>query len=156
MKKQDLKMLRYPVSFSEWWHYREHAEYTKEVYDLALYLFDDVLADKEEIEIKVVAETNFFDDAIPILQIKYNGIEIVLKKDSIWTISVKSNRQLEFDGVFKADEQISIDSNNCAQFLLDWIFGSYNENHCRFSFTMLLDYQAYVFFFIIFNKYLKL
>lgn len=154
--KQEVKILKHPVTFTEWWHYREHAEYTKEVYDLVLYLFDDVLADKEEIEIKVVAETNFFDDAIPILQIKYNGIEIVLKKDVAWTISVKSNTPLEFDGVFNANYDITIDYNNCATFLQDWIFGSYKENHCRFSFTMLIDYQAYVFFFIVFKKYLKL
>lgn len=158
MKKQNLKMLKYPVTFSEWWHYRAHAEYTNAVYDLVLYLFDDVLADKEEIEIKVIAETNFFDDAIPIIQIRYNEIEIVLKKDIVWTISVKTNTALEldFDGVFNADQNIAIDKNNCDTFLSDWIFGSYNENHCRFSFTLMVDYQVYVFFFIVFKKYLKL
>lgn len=155
MKKQNLKVLRYPVQFSEWWHYREHSEYTNAVYDLVLYLFDDVLADKEDIDIKVVAETTFFDDAIPILQIRYNGIEIVLKKDIIWTISVKSDKPLNLDGVFNGNQNIAIDQNNCDTFLSDWIFGSYNENHCRFSFTLMIDYQVYVFFFIVFNKYLK-
>ena len=154
--KQEVKMLKYPVTFSEWWYCREHAEYTNEVYDLVLYLFDGVLADKEDIEIKVIAETKFWDDTIPILQIKYNGIEIVLKKDIIWTISVKSNTPLDFDGVCNANDDITIDHNNCATFLSDWIFGSYNENHFRFSFVILVDYQAYVFFFIVFKKYLKL
>ena len=154
--KQDLKILRYQVPFSEWWNYRDHSECTKELYNLVVYLFDDVLADKEDIEIKVVAETRFWDDAIPILKIRYNGIEMVLKKDIVWTISVKSNRALKLDGVFNANESMLIDKDNCEDFLSDWLFGSYNENQYKFSFVLAIDYKAYVFFFIVFKKYLKL
>ena len=154
--KRNLKLLRHPVTFTEWWNYREHSECTIELYNLVVYLFDDIIADKDDIQIKVIAETVFWDDEIPILYIRYNGIEMVLKKDIIWTISVKADRLLDFEGIFNADEDITIDKNNCAEFLSDWIFGSYNENHRRFSFTLEVDYQAYVFFFIVFKKYLRL
>ena len=91
---------------------------------------------------------------LPVFQInleKY-GIELVLRYNFYnWTISVKSDKPLNFDymGLFNPTEKIL--SVYCEGFPKDKVYGSYEQNHSQFTIQIESRYDLYTFIFLLKN-----
>ena len=91
---------------------------------------------------------------LPVFQInleKY-GIELVLRYNFYnWKISVKSDKPLDFDfmGIFNPTEQWS--GVYCEGFPKDKIYGSYEQNHSKFTIEISSRYDLYTFVFLLKN-----
>lgn len=91
---------------------------------------------------------------LPVFQInlKKYGIEIVLRNNFYdWKISIKSNNPLDFDhmGLFNPEEEISY--LFCEGFPKDKVYGSYNQNHSKFTIEISNHYKLYTFMFLLKN-----
>ena len=89
---------------------------------------------------------------LPVFRIyleKY-GIEIIMRCNIYdWKISITSEKPLEFDtvGLFNTSERVN--PLCCEGFPKDKIFGSYDENHSKFTFELVSDYNVYTFFYLL-------
>lgn len=91
---------------------------------------------------------------LPVYQInleKY-GIEIILRCNFYdWKISIKSDKPLEFDymGLFDPTKEVSY--LICEGFPRDKVYGSYEQNHSKFTIEIDSKYDVYTFFFLLKN-----
>jgi len=90
----------------------------------------------------------------PVYQIdlKESGIEIILRNNTYdWKVSIKSEKPLDFDYMGLLDPTDVIYPIYCECFPVGKKYGSYEQNHSRFTFEMWDDYKLYTFFFLLKN-----
>lgn len=91
---------------------------------------------------------------LPVFQInleKYS-IEMVLRYNFYdWTVSVKSDKPLDFDymGLFNPTKEISY--LYCEGFPRSKVYGSYEQSHSQFTIKINSYYDLYTFFFLLQN-----
>lgn len=84
------------------------------------------------------------------------GIEFILRCNIYdWKISVKSDKPLDFDFMDLFDTKKVVSKHCCEGFSEDEIYGSYEQDHSKFTIEISSDYDVYAFFFLLRN-YLKI
>ena len=122
-------------------------------------LFPLVIKDQKEMRenpVMVISTHVSKSVKLPVYQInlKDYGIEIVLRYNFFnWIISVNSEKALDFDfmNIFNSGEEISY--VYCEGFPREKVYGSYENDHSKFTFKIIDDRDLYVFFFLM-KKYL--
>lgn len=119
-------------------------------------LFTDY-AEKEINPIMVISTHTSKSVLLPVYQIKIpkHGIEMILRYNFYdWKISIASNKPIECDFMGLFDTKQRIPAIYCEGFPENKVYGSYSENHSKFTFALNTEYNLYTFMFLL-NKYLN-
>ncbi len=82
---------------------------------------------------------------------KYN-IEIILRYNFYnWIISINSKKPLDFDYMNLFDPDDVINAVYCEGFPKSKVYGSYNQDHCKFTIELSNNYEVYVLFYLLKN-----
>ncbi len=91
---------------------------------------------------------------LPVFQIKLkkNNTTIWLRSDfHTWIVSVKSDKPIDCDFMDLFEPDVSISDIYFEGLNPDMVFGSYKDNHSKFSIEILSNYDLYTFFFLLKN-----
>jgi hypothetical protein len=89
---------------------------------------------------------------LPVYQITLpkHGIEIILRYNFYdWKISIASEEPIECDFMGLFDEKQRIPAIYCEGFPYDKVYGSYAENHSKFTFEIGTNYDLYTLMFLL-------
>lgn len=154
-----------PVDVSAWSrvNYPENTLIYKDAFYDQIKFVRDVISDKlifadknwnEHEEPQVIGSHSSKSVKLPVFKItrEDRGIEFILRCNIYdWKISVCSKTPLDFDFMGLFDKDTVVSPYCCEGFPKDKVYGSYSQDHSKFTVEFTSEYNVYVFFFLLRN-----